>query len=323
MVAAMHPNLDHVLIEGPGIWDFDALDRYGRSFGMPLGPCHNAGWINLLHLRARSHGVRVMLTGGMGNMTISYDGYDRLGSLLRRGRLGELAREWMAGRSVGRSYQNLLRLTFSPLLPGGVWNSVLLLRGQRQPVTVELSMLRPALLPQARSTVHADSGRHRMTRRDILPRLCRRGEEAALGYMLGAWDIEARDPTIDKRIVEYCYAIPGKQFFLRGQPRRLLRRAMTGTLPNTILDEKRRGRQAADWCEAAAKARPQLLDEIDRLSRYGPTSTIFDVQKMRKIAQSLAPARIAADPHIAFDYNHLLIAITAGRFIRRALGKNI
>src|SRR5205823_2395816 len=74
-------------------------------------------------------GVRVLLTGDQGNLTVSWDGAGLLSQLLRRGRVGRAVSEARAlaragsSRSTGRA---LARLGILPLLPDtvsrGIWS---------------------------------------------------------------------------------------------------------------------------------------------------------------------------------------------------------
>jgi asparagine synthase (glutamine-hydrolysing) len=317
-VAARHANIDHVLVEGPGIWDFAAHDLYGQSFAGPAVTCHNAGWYNLLHVIARAQGVRVMLTGRAGNFTISHEGCQILASLLCQGKPVEFLREWRAAHALGRSHKSLLRQSLLPLLPKEAGNALLAAVGRQAFASVELTMLSAARLPQAKAIERAGTKRQRPTRQVVLQHLCRLGQERSTGYHLAAWDIDARDPTTDKRIAAYCYAIPDEQFFHHGQARRLLRRAMTGVLPDVILEQKGRGRQAADWCEAAVRAKDKLLEEIDLQAASSRLATVFNFEKIRTTLGSMSPASIAADPQIAPSYSHALLAVTVGRFVRLA-----
>ena len=55
-----------------------------------------------------------------------------------------------------------------------------------------------------------------------------------------------RDPTRDKRIIEFTRAIPKDQFTKDGCTRRLIREYMSDLMPQHIINEKRIGRQSAD-----------------------------------------------------------------------------
>ena len=45
----------------------------------------------------------------------------------------------------------------------------------------------------------------------------------------GGWQLDFRDPTYDRGIVEFCLTVPLEEFLRGGQLRSLARRAMVGT----------------------------------------------------------------------------------------------
>lgn len=49
-----------------------------------------------------------------------------------------------------------------------------------------------------------------------------------------AWGLEARHPFMDKRLVEYCLALPPEQSYSEGWSRVIMRRAMKGIVPERI-----------------------------------------------------------------------------------------
>jgi asparagine synthase (glutamine-hydrolysing) len=132
---------------------------------------------------------------------------------------------------------------------------------------------------------------------------------------LSAWDMEFRDPCGDKRVFEFCYAIPDDQFLRDGQTKWLLRRAMTGVLPDTLLNERARGRQASDWYEKIAQSKELLLAELDELWGNATFARLVDLKRMRTNLESYDPTRAASDPS-QLDLI-LLRCIAMGRFVRR------
>jgi asparagine synthase (glutamine-hydrolysing) len=50
----------------------------------------------------------------------------------------------------------------------------------------------------------------------------------------GEFGVETRFPFLDKRLVEYCVAIPGEQKVSQGYTRAVVRRALQGYLPEAI-----------------------------------------------------------------------------------------
>lgn len=318
LTAARFPNVDHHLVEGPGIWDFAAQDHMADSFARPIGVPNNAGWYHLLHTRARQAGIRVMLAADIGNLTISYDGTERFAALFRQAHFAELIREWLAARKDGRSARNLLRLTLMPLLRVPLADRVMALAGRPAFATLPASFISTAMLAGVRTD---EQNARTPNRRSVLERMSRGGVEARFGYTLAAWDIDLRDPTIDRRVATFCYSIPSDQFFRNGVSRRLLRRAMTGVLPAEILNEKGRGRQAANWCDAALKARTALLQECDDLQACPRTKNLLDTTRISAVLRDAEASAIAKDQQLANRFHHALLAINTGRFVRRALQK--
>ena len=302
-VAKRYSNIEHVRIPAPERLDFEAYDRLARCSGAPMGAVLNAGWYDLLHRTARGQGVRVMLVGSKGNLTISSDGTDRFASLLRHGRFGELAAEWSGSRRRGRSYAGLLYSTIRPFVPPNMMGAMLRLAGG-QGTGWTGDVLRKTLPDR----VGRGESRRIASRREFLTLACKRGHAETIGHTLAAWDIDSRDPTAAKQIVEFCYAIPDEQFHFRGEPRRLMRRLMTGVLPPATLDEKRRGLQAADYPAAIAASRDRLIAEADRLADRGALAALLDYGQIRRIV------RCSIDTSSREQVQQLLSAIMADRF---------
>jgi asparagine synthase (glutamine-hydrolysing) len=96
--------------------------------------------------------------------------------------------------------------------------------------------------------------------------------------------LELRDPTTDRRVLEFCLAIPDNQYVRDGRDRFLIRRAMEGILPHDVLWNTRRGQQATDIgiriCKHAGEIRT-ALKYIETDSRQA--KEILDIKKMRDV----------------------------------------
>jgi asparagine synthase (glutamine-hydrolysing) len=317
MVAAKLGNVDHIRVPGSGRWDFDGLDAYADGCERPRWDVNNGGWADDLHQRARAMGVRVMLTGGEGNLTISQLGTDLLAKLLRGGRWAQLAREWHGLYAGGESYRRLAALTAGPIVPASLWPVMqrALGRNTAEPAS---EFLTPAGLARYRRAVDDTPGRINLPPTDRRARMRDRSRfdhGVALGGSLAAWDLVFVDPTGDRRMIEFCYAVPDDQFLRDGATKWLLRRAMTGILPDTLLTETCRGRQGADWRDTASAAFGLLSAEIDRLAAEPKVREFLDIAH---IARTLEEWR-AAGPATATSWQHefLLRTIAIGRFVRR------
>src|SRR6266498_238326 len=84
--AALYPNMEHVVVRNEGRSPLADLDR---RFFLLDGPSRNlcpAGWAHSLDKAVRERKVRVFLSGGLGNLGLSYDGLELLPELFRSGR---------------------------------------------------------------------------------------------------------------------------------------------------------------------------------------------------------------------------------------------
>lgn len=321
-VARQYPNIDHVLVHASRQWNFDGLDAFTAAFERPRMDVCNAGWYDRLHHTARESGIRVMLTGMNGNLTISYAGLGLPSLLLRSGRFIALARELNGLRASGKSVRNILNITLSPFLPDTVWYLIEKALGRPDAKSAVLEFVNPALIADRKLDWRARRGEvgpsnfHRSTRRE---RMIRRAQEFDFDRLfagsLAAWDIELRDPTADRRLVEFCYAIPDDQLMRHGNTRWLLLRAMNGVLPDELLRETERGRQAAEWPETAAAFRDQLISEVDCAKRDRTIAPLIAFDHMLPLLANWDVRRVKSDEKVYRQYLSMLHAIGLARFV--------
>jgi asparagine synthase (glutamine-hydrolysing) len=130
------------------------------------------------------------------------------------------------------------------------------------------------------------------------------------------------DPTADRRLIEFCLAIPNEQFLLHGENRSLIRRAMQGILPDIVRLERRKGLQAADWSRHMIAARPDIEAEIERLERSPLAKACLDLPRLRRLVDNW-PDGGWHRTRIAYDYRLALArGLATGRFLRRFEGGN-
>ena len=328
LVAARFPNIDHVLIHGPERWELDALDRYSRDYEHPRIDINNVGWWENLHLDARHRGIRVMLMGGLGNQTISYDGIRLLPALARRLRFLDLAAHCAGLRASGMSWLRIIRIVVGPFLPDFARDQLLRTFRRYGISSMYLWPIRSAITAErgleqiVKSPAVSDFLSHAADRRALWIRMARFDAGLFAGGMLAAADIDLRDPTADRRVMEFCRAIPEEQFINRGRTRWLLRRAMSGILPPELLVESRRGRQAANWYDAAQAASADIAAELDRIGENTAASAFIDVERLQSSCTTWAPEEVVLNPILAHQRILLQSAVVVGRFIRRFQGSN-
>jgi hypothetical protein len=132
----------------------------------------------------------------------------------------------------------------------------------------------------------------------------------------GGWRLDYRDPTLDRRVVEFCFTVPLEQFVRGGILRSLARRAMVGRLPASTLNRTQRGRQAADWYASLTEAHSRMLAELDLLERSPLASRTLDLARMRRLIVNW-PAESVADKQENTYGVMLPLGFSIGRFLRK------
>ena len=124
------------------------------------------------------------------------------------------------------------------------------------------------------------------------------------------------------RLVEFCLAVPTEMYLRDGTQRALARRAFADRLPPRVLDERRKGYQAADWHERLALVRGQVEVELDRLADCAPATEVLDLERMRRLVAQW-PADGWEQMDVMQNYRlALLRGLSTGHFLRRTAGAN-
>ena len=140
--------------------------------------------------------------------------------------------------------------------------------------------------------------------------------------VLGGWGIDYRDPTADVRLLEFCLSVPTEEFLKDGVQRALVRRAFSDRLPNIVLEETRRGLQAADWHETLTADRQRIATEIDRLEACAPATRALDLARLRQLVENWPEAGWDQAEVISAYRLALASGLSTGHFVRRASGSN-
>jgi asparagine synthase (glutamine-hydrolysing) len=327
--AALYPNMDHVVLRNDGRDLTAGLDRGFNAFERPVLNICNARWTDHIHEEARRLGLNVLLVGAMGNMTFSYDGKTLPGELLNKGDLVGFLRQGHAlSREKRMNWKGYLAQALGPWMPTALWRFASRLRGRiavlgDYSAVKESAVVAHDLRRRARDRGHdleyrseADAFAQRLR---ILGRVD--FGNYAKGVM-GGWGLDVRDPTADRRLVEYCLALPTEAFLNDGLPRRLARLGLTDRLPAVVLEERRKGYQAADWFENVQTSRASLLQEVRRLRNVDGVADVLDLDRLERLLESM-PERDWTNPEAMRDYRLVVLrGVSAGHFMRKAARTN-
>lgn len=324
--AARFANMRHRLVR---IDDGSMIEEWERDFDLLERPLYNSvnqRWANAISAAACEEGVGVILTGSTGNSTISYSGMELFPELLRSGELRLLVREMRALVGGGHArWRGALASAFVPWLPAPVLALLHRLRGRPVPGMQSYSVINP-------DRIDALELQRRVRGRgtDMSWRERTDGFEARLWHLLrfdtgnyqkaglGGWGVDIRDPTADRRLIEFCFSLPTRLFFADGEPRALGKRALADRLPAAVIEEKRRGFQAADWREALTAANVEIRSEIDRLRDVPTAVAALDLARMEKLIDELASGGVGeADDGTQYRLA-LMRGLAVGLFLRKA-----
>jgi len=322
-VASLYPNMDHVLIRAGARSPIASLDRNFELYQAPVLNLCNYVWGEAIADSASERGHRVLLTGQVGNFTISHTGLDLLPRLLSQGRLLALTSQARALCRRGTRLESVAAHALWPFLTPRLWRLINRARGRRVGSGAgETSLIAPAL---------GESVSARMSER--LARAAG-GQERGIGLRLAAlagsefgnfqkgalagWGLDVRDPTGDRRLVELCLSIPSEIYLAGGVPRALARRVLADRLPPVVVDETRKGFQGADWHEGLLADWDEVRLEAGRIAADPVASRLLDTARMTALIEAPAVSDWDSDEAQAHYRLALLRGLSAGHFIRRA-----
>jgi asparagine synthase (glutamine-hydrolysing) len=198
-----------------------------------------------MYSAAQQNNVRVFLDGLDGDTTVSH-GFEKLEELARRLRFRALKEEarmlaanlFDGGSTTRRVLWNYCAKDIAPTWMFQAWR---LLRGRFREARANSTLTHPAFARRLNLRNRA---------RSLAPRKGNRTARAyhfkALTFALyphalemadkasAAFGVEARYPFFDRRLIEFCLALPASQKLGHGWNRLIFRRAMEGVLPPEI-----------------------------------------------------------------------------------------
>ncbi len=226
----------------------DTLDPLGDLEGLPGREdetFHAPGYYmhGALYRAARSDGARVFLEGTGGDLVVSH-GTGYLHDLARQGRWLALGREvQQLSRSFQRPSWRTLRGVAGAVAPPlfrRAWRH-LRYRGFLAPPLIRADFARRIHLNERLRAAaphwsggNVEGARHEHWRLLTSARLAAILETvAALGATAG---VDVRDPFLDRRVMEFCLALPASQKIRQGRTRVVARHALGSLLPPEIRD---------------------------------------------------------------------------------------
>jgi asparagine synthase (glutamine-hydrolysing) len=279
--AGLYPNIDHVLVDSSGYELLPTMRRWIDAMDEPAVNVVNSLWLSAIYDRARQRGIGVMLEGATGNHSISWETWSILTQFFRRGRWIKLLRTAASLRRHGDiSIRAAARRATEGLLPDWL-DRRLIPRGDLQNQYASLASpdwnRRNNLDARIYEYSFHRSPDPRAERSRFYEQMDFGPIHAAVQAVAG---VEVRDPTADKRVLDFCWSIPVEQYVAGGHSRSLIRRAMRGRLPESTRLRYSRGHQGADWYLPMGEALPGLRSELALLRKSPAAGQALDLPVM-------------------------------------------
>jgi asparagine synthase (glutamine-hydrolysing) len=316
-VARLYPNVEHHLVDSCGYDLLPILHAWNDALDEPFPNVINSLWIKAILDRAGDRGIGVMLEGAIGNLTFSWNSWAILGQFFRQGR-------WLQLAATTRSLHHNGALSLRAAARAATRNLIPPWLTRRLVPSSHLDGLFDCLINPEWELQH--NLRQRMfdtiyfPPSDLVEEQCSYLEFGDSGPFNMAAEtltqVELRDPTADKRLIEFCLAIPRQQYIAGGQARSLARRAMKDRLPAATINRQVRGVQGPDWYVTETEALPSMRDELCRLRESPAAAQFLDLQAMQNLLDTWPQADFNVDSVLMRWENWLTRAFSMGHFLR-------
>jgi asparagine synthase (glutamine-hydrolysing) len=224
-----------------------------------------------MYQSAREHGVRVFLDGLDGDTTVSH-GLEYLQQLAISLQWTTLVKE---AKALARQYglgtkKAIWEYGFKPLLPQWVWQGLSLLKGNSPFEVLTLDLANPNLADRVKLKKYAKSALKPYLENIYQARKihCRAMNSGLMTYALeladsctNAFSVEGRYPFFDRRLMEFCLAIPASQKLHQGTTRAVLHRAMVGVLPPLVQSRHTKANLGANLHRNLLSYHRELLED--------------------------------------------------------------
>jgi asparagine synthase (glutamine-hydrolysing) len=285
-----------------------------------------------VYAAARRERVCVLLDGFGGDFVVSY-GVGRIADLARRGRwLAALGETSAIARRGGSPFTRVLwRHAMLPLLPASLRRLRNRLRGGE-----ELAAFRP--VPLREEFVRRIGLRERIRSSDAgpgrrVPSARRRHYESISSgtypFSLGVVDritamfgVERRQPFTDRRLIEFCLALPSEQKLRDGWARYVARRALADVLPAEVQWRRGKSDYSTNFHRGLTTRDRGVLAELI-LDSPGRLVEYVDVARLRRLHRSYIARPSNAEGAVLWGAAMLARWLGRSGFARKSPGRAI
>jgi asparagine synthase (glutamine-hydrolysing) len=273
----------------------NVIDERIKAYEQPFNLVGNSYWVDEIQKEAARMGVGILLCGKIGNATVSWGKFHPymkylLKSLDFKTFLKES--EFYAERKQIKQTKLILSVLLKSM-PYGVQFLAHKIR-KREDFTDSLCAINPEFYTvmgvknrfeeSGFNNFAIDTGdplrqRLNMLNSHIFSHI---GATATIQSLVTG--IVKRDPTRDKRLIEFCINLPEDQWVRNGEERRFIRHAMKGYMPDKVrLNYSGRGRQDADWMQRITPEEwTEAYKEMETIGEGELERKYLDIPKLKR-----------------------------------------
>jgi asparagine synthase (glutamine-hydrolysing) len=312
-------NLQHLPIDAAGYGVIRGIEDVLEIHDGPSHAAANHFWLQAIMEAAARNGAGVLLTGQMGNATVSWGGRGSALLALLEGHRQTALRLFLQGEP--NPWLSLKRQVLKPLLTPGIRTYRRLRHLNKRPwqaySALNLHMALELDMDGRMRTAGHDPTFAGSPLEDARRRLLQPAFSIGHGIMAEAGakhGMSILDPTANLSLIEFLLSVPDEQFRSTGQSSWLFRRAFRNRLPEPVLQGRRKGLQASDVGHRVLRELPAFRQCLDSLDSAPEAREILDLQLMRRCLEDLV-ARV--DPDTTARAGMILLrGLGVGLFLR-------
>lgn len=280
-------NLICSYLELPGINAFDGAVECMDKLELPYKALQNVRWMREIAYQAGVDGCRILLNGQYGNATISFGDFGtNIYTHFRKLHFLKILREINAyHKRDNYSRKRLLKSSIN------IIKTNMFHRGYNDESLFEHVYLNPELIQKYNLKdrfIHKHNGYENqyMTLGEMKALMVNKNALMQIGEFETRISLDTgvllRDPTRDRRLIEFCLKLPETQFVDQGLERRLVRGYLEGFLPSEIIgDRKHRGMQSADMIDRLAKNWRRIYQDCLDTLKHDKAEQLLNVPKIK------------------------------------------
>ena len=312
-------------IDSEGKNVYNSMERSFGIFEHPFKSVGNSTWIYELQSAAADDGCGVLLTGQVGNGTVSWGSHSCYMTHLARGlHFASFLKE--AKRYAKKHKINPMKYSLVKLAESFTLTNKLLKSRKKNSTSQNLLLINPEFYKamkmdeRMKKFGHSNEGAKinssKLQRQSMLSSAAFSHGGALTAKCSMHFGFEVSDPTGDVRIIEFCLGIPENQWVRDGNERRFIRRAFKGVMPDKIrLNDTIRGRQGADIVQRAMPMWNEIRAEMLKIGDSELERKYLNIPLIKELLKK--HETLIDNPEAQMDIRLLLRALVFVRFLNK------